>query len=62
MERRETHFFKSSLKDMFMILEKERQGERESERETSIGERNMDWLLPGHIPTGDTTHNLDMFP
>ena len=32
------------------------------ERETSIWERNINWMLAIHALTGDQTHNLDMSP
>ena len=31
------------------------------ERERYINVRNIDWLPPIHAPTGDQTHNLDMY-
>ena len=42
-----------------MILDRE-EG-KENERETSMSDRNIDWLSPICIPTGDQTSNLSVY-
>ena len=39
-----------------------RERERGRERETSMCERNLDWLPPSYAPPRDRTHNPGMFP
>ena len=47
------YFFNPHLRIWLSILEKEGR-----ENETSVWERNIDWLPPVHASTGDWTHNL----
>ena len=46
---------------MFLLI-LERKGETDRHRETSMWERNIDWLPPVCAPNGDWTHNLGTCP
>ena len=60
--------FTSSPEEMFIDCRERKGGERweqrerETNRQTSIWERNIYWLLPICTLTGDGTHNLDICP
>ena len=55
-------FFHLYPRTVFFIAFRERGRKRERGRERNINVRDINWLPPLHIWTGDWSHNLDMCP